>query len=117
MRIIDLGFKLGRRELAAKHLECFKTLIKAVVDIEREKIALDAELHADLESGLLADGSKQEDLWGINLYPLKDKKDFIEYTALINIRPHQNNRSMEIEAPQIKEKIRVIIDKLINYEA
>lgn len=113
MRIIDS--KISKKELANKHLQYFKSLVKAVADIEREKIAFDAELHADLEAHLLADGSKQENLWGINLYPLKDKKDFIEYTALINIRPHQNNRSMEIEDHKIKEKIQLLIDKLIDY--
>ena len=117
MRIVDSNNKIEKKELVAKHLEYFKTLIKAVVDIEREKIALDAELHSDLEADLLADGSKQENLWGINLYPLKDKKDFIEYTALINIRPHQNNYSMEIENDRSKEKIGLIVNRLIDYEA
>ena len=56
--------------------------------MKKEVIALDAELHADLEAYLLERGSDQEDLWGINLYPKKERKDFIEYTVLINIRPH-----------------------------
>lgn len=117
MRLIDSKDRIGKKELAAKHLEYFKTFVKAVVDIEKEKITLDAELHADLEAGLLSKGSKQENLWGINLYPLKPKKDFIEYTALINIRPHQNNYSMEIDEPKIRKKIQGIINRLIDYEA
>ena len=117
MRIIDRDLRIGKKELVAKHLKSFKTLIKAVVDIEKEKIALDAELHADLEAGLLSKGSKQENLWGINLYPLKPKKDIIEYTALINIRPHQNNYSMEIDEPKIRKKIQGIINRSIDYEA
>ncbi len=44
-------------------------MVKAVVDVERELIAVDAELHSDLESLLLEDGSKQKDLCGIKLYP------------------------------------------------
>ena len=60
-------------------------MCKAVVDIERNVCAVDAELHADLESLLLENGSLQENLWGVNLYPLKQKFDFIEYTSLINI--------------------------------
>ena len=44
-------------------------MIKAVVDIRRQLLAIDAELHADLEEMLLRSGSALEDLWGINLYP------------------------------------------------
>ncbi len=117
MKIIDSNSTIGRKELAEKHLQYFKTLVKVVVDIEEGKIALDAELHSDLEACLLGEGSMQDNLWGINLYPLKDKEDFIEYTAFINIRPHQNNRSMEIEDHKIKEKIQLIINRLIDYEA
>jgi len=114
MKIVDT--KIIKRELLDKYCSYFKTLIKAVVDIKKEIIALDAELHADLETYLLEKGSKQEDLWGINLYPKKERKDFIEYTALINIRPHQNNYSMEIEDDQVKAKIKKIMDKLVDYE-
>lgn len=114
MRIIDS--KICKKELVSSHLHFFKTFVKAVVDTETQKIALDAELHSDLEGCLLESGSKQENLWGINLYPLKAQKDFIEYTALINIRPHQNNYSMEIENPDIKNKIDLIVNKLIDYE-
>jgi len=42
----------------------FGNLVKAVVDIEKEIMALDAELHADEEAQLLEDSSKQENLWG-----------------------------------------------------
>ena len=111
-----LTSKIAKKELVEKHLGYFKTMTKAVVDIEKETVAIDAELHSDLEACLLENGSKQENLWGINLYPLKEKDDFIEYTALINIRPHQDNNSMEIEDPKIRKQIRKIIDNLIDYE-
>jgi len=42
----------------------FGNLVKAVVDIEKEIMALDAELHADEEAQLLEDSSKQENLRG-----------------------------------------------------
>ncbi len=114
MKIVDT--KITKRELINKYCSYFKTLIKAVVDIKKEVLVLDAELHADLETYLLERGSKQEDLWGINLYSQKEKEDFIEYTALINIRPHQNNYSMEIEDKKIKEKIKKIVNRLVDYE-
>ncbi|MFH1540479.1 MAG: DUF5674 family protein [Elusimicrobiota bacterium] len=115
MKIIEV--KIKKSELIEKYLNCFKTIIKAVVDIEKKIISVDAELHADLEALLLENGSKQENLWGINLYPFKEKTDFVEYTALINIRPSQNNRSMEIESAEIREKIKIIIDKQIEYDS
>jgi hypothetical protein len=92
----------------------FKTMIKAVVDIEKSIIAIDAELHADLESALLDQGSVQENLWGINLYLEKTRNDWIDYVALINIRPSMENRSMEIQDFEIREKIANIVEKLIT---
>jgi len=107
--------KISVKELK-KHLRYFKTLVKAVVDIQKELIALDAELHSDLEELLLKNGSSQENLWGINLYPDKPLEEFIEYTALINIRPSQDNFSMNISNPAIRERIRRIVEMWINYE-
>ena len=89
-------------------------MIKAVVDIRKGIMAINGELHADLEYLLLDNSSQQEDLWGINLFLSKEKKDWIEYTALINIRPSMDNRSMEVEDPQIREKIRDIVYRLIT---
>ena len=88
-------------------------MIKIVLDIENKILAADAEMHSDLEELLLEKGSKQEYLWGANLYPDKTGEDFIEYTAFINIRPAQNNRSMEIEDTNIRREIEQIIHHLI----
>ncbi|MDD5659872.1 MAG: DUF5674 family protein, partial [Actinomycetota bacterium] len=49
--------------------EMFGNLVKAVVDVEKESMAIDGELHADEEVLLLENGSDQNDLWGINIYP------------------------------------------------
>ncbi len=109
--------KITKDELIEKYSNYFKSLIKAVVDIKKEIIAIDAELHADLETLLLEDNSRQDDLWGINLYPQNKKNDFIEYTSLINIRPHQDNSSMEVKSPAVRDKINAIVDKFIDYGA
>lgn len=109
--------KITKKQLIEKFLNYFKTFSKVVVDIEKEIIAVDAELHSDLEALLLENGSKQKNLWGINLYPFKEKENFIEYTALINIRPSQNNPSMEVESQQIRKKIENIVHKLIVYDS
>jgi len=92
----------------------FGDLVKAVVDVEREFLALDAELHADLEALLLENGSKQESLWGINLYPDMGQDDFIEFDSVINVRPSQNNRSPGVEDKDLRETITSIAKKRIK---
>jgi len=92
----------------------FGNMVKAVVDIERELLALDAELHSDLEALLLEDGSKQENLWGINLYPGMPVNDFIEFDSMINMRPSQGNRSRGVESEEIRKRIIEIVNKVIT---
>jgi len=105
---------LPKEEILKKYNHFFKNMIKAVVDLKKEIIAVDGELHADLEELLIEKSSKQEDLWGINLYLQKPLKERIEYTALMNIRPSQNNPGMEVESAKIRQKIEKIVNKLIN---
>ena len=92
----------------------FENMVKAVVDVERELIALDAELHSDLEALLLQDGSKQKDLWGINLYPDMPTDEFIEFDSMINMRPSQGNRSRGVESKETREKITEIVAEKIK---
>ena len=80
---------------------------------EKNELALDAELHSDLESLLIENGSLQKDLWGINIYPELDDEDFIEFDSLINIRPSDNNRSRYVEDENIRNKIIEILNNLI----
>lgn len=93
----------------------FEDMMKIVVDVEREILAIDGELHADLEDLLLQSGSKQEHLWGANIYPSKGKEspDFIEFTAVINIRPSLGNKGMEIADPWIRKRISDIVHRLL----
>jgi len=48
-------------------------MIKFVVDVEREIIVFGGELHSDAEEILVENGSDNRNLWGGNLYPLKEK--------------------------------------------
>jgi hypothetical protein len=107
--------KITIKELHTMADNLFGNLVKAVVDVQREIIAVDAELHADEESLLLENGSRQEDLWGINLYPEFDRnsEDFIEFDSMINLRPSQNNRSRGVDDPAIREKIKEIVYRWI----
>jgi hypothetical protein len=93
----------------------FDEMLKAVVDVEKGILAVDAEMHSDLEASLLDGGSSQENLWGLNLYPLREKSgpDFIEFSSFINIRPSQNNRSMEVLDQAIREKITSVVRTLL----
>jgi hypothetical protein len=103
------------KELRDMSKGMFGNLVKAVVDVEKGLLALNAELHSDLEALLIADGSKQKDLWGINLYPEISGEDFIEFDSMINIRPSQGNRSRGIESEVIRDKIfRLIKDTVIR---
>lgn len=110
--------KIVDQELAIDELKqmaagTFGDLVKAAVDVDRELIAVDAELHADLEALLLENGSRHNDIWGINLYPDLQGDEFIEFDALINIRPSQGNRSRGVETEEMRRKIISIIAKRI----
>jgi hypothetical protein len=48
---------IGMDELRAMARERFGDLVKGVVDLRRGVLVLDAELHADQEAELLAEGS------------------------------------------------------------
>lgn len=94
----------------------FGNLVKAVVDVERNLLVVDAELHADQESFLLENGSRQDDLWGINLYPEFPKSDenFVEFDSMINIRPLAENRSRSVDNPEIRAKILRIVGEWVE---
>ena len=92
----------------------FGDMIKCVADVKRGILAIDADLHADLERLLLEDGSMQESLWGFNLWVEEEGEDFIEFDSLINIRFWQGNPSRDVEDPEVREAIKTIIDKFIT---
>lgn len=112
MKIITQSITLN--EIKAMATATFGNLLKAVVDVDRDVIAVDAELHSDLEALLLDDGSKQKNLWGINLYPEMQGDGFIEFDSLINMRPSQGNRSRGIENEEMRKKIIAIVTKRIK---
>ena len=91
----------------------FGDFVKAVVDIEKEIMAIGGELHADEEALLLQGGSNQENLWGINLHLNKSNDEFIEFNSMINVRPSQNNRSRGVESLDVQRKIRDIVNRIV----
>jgi len=112
MKIINNQIKLTELKILAQNT--FGDLVKAVVDIEKEIMAIDGELHADEERLLLEHGCEQKNLWGINIYPEMSGKDLIEFDSMINIRPSQGNRTRGIDDIKIQDKIFKITDKLIK---
>lgn len=88
-------------------------MVKAVVDVERELVAVGGELHADEEATLLQDGSTQQSLWGINLYPSLEGSSMVEFDSMINIRPSQGNRSRSVEDVSMQKKIIAVVAQLI----
>lgn len=113
MRIIDSQNPIRLDELRDMAAAMFGDMVKAVVDIGRDIMAVDAELHADEEALLIENGSDQNSLWGINLYPELEEDDFIEFDSLINLRPSQGNRSRGVENPEIQDRIRNIVNRLV----
>ena len=104
---------LSRAEL--KHLaeNTFGDMIKAVADVRKGLLAVDANLHADLEKLLLENGASQEDLWGFNLWVDEEGEDFIEFDSLINIRAWQHNPSRDVLNPEVRDSVKAIVAKYI----
>ena len=89
-------------------------LVKAVVDIKSQIIAIGGYMHADEEKFLLDQNSAQDDLWGINIHPNKDRSSWVEFDSMINIRSRQNNRSRGVKDPNTQQKIIEIVNLLIQ---
>ena len=107
--------KISKDELIKFLNKPFADMIKIVVDVDQEIIALGGEMHADAEEILLREGSKQKNLWGANIFPDRKEDKKIKYDSLINIRPSQSNTSLEVQDENLKYKIKGIISKLINF--
>ena len=103
-----------RADLAALARERFGDMVKAVVDVSRGVMAIGGELHADEEAALLDDGSRQADLWGINLYPGEAGAAWIEFDSMINVRPGQGNRTRDVADERLREAIRGVVAALVT---
>lgn len=112
MKLVDTSITLG--ELRTMAETRFGDLVKAVVDVRRGLMAVDADLHSDEEALLLENGSAQSDLWGINLYPSLPHPEWIEFDSMINIRPSQGNRSRSVDDSETQGQIIAIIDRLVK---
>ena len=111
IRIVEEHISLDELREIAK--EFYGSMMKGVVDIEKEIVAFGGEYHMDANRMLLGQGSTQNNVWGFNIYLDKPRDSWIEYVSLINIRPQANNRDMEVQDEGIRAIMKRIIDSKI----
>lgn len=109
-----LNKPISRDQLKQYAANTFGDMIKCVADVEKGLLAIDADLHADLERLLLENGSQQTSLWGFNLYPDETGDDYIEFDSLINIRSWQGNPSRDVLDQNVREMIVGIVNKYVT---
>jgi len=97
--------------MMSQMMQSLGSYVKLAVDVRREVLAGGGELHADCEQVLLEDGSRQEDIWGADWLPFSQE---VQFEALINIRPRQNNFSMTIQDAAIRERVETIVRRLLE---
>ena len=114
MNIKIVEEKISLQELREIAKEFYSTMIKGVVDVEREIVAFGGEYHADANERILENGSRQSDVWGFNIYLDKPRESWIEYVSLINIRPQAGNMEMEIQNKNIRDKMKTILHSKIG---
>lgn len=89
-------------------------LVKAVVDVERQVMAIGGGLHVDEQAALLNDGSRQRAVWGINLYPDQyESPDWLEFDSTINLRPPAN-RSRSVQDPATQAQVIAVVRALVK---
>lgn len=111
--IVLIDTPITRTRLKEIAQQRFGDLVKGVIDIEKGIMALGGELHADEEAFLLEKGSRQANLWGINLYPDLNIPEMIEFDSMINLRPSQGNRTRGVESEETRNKISEVVSKLL----
>ncbi len=92
--------------------EALGSYIKLAVDVEKKILAGGGVLHADCEAVLLENGSVQENIWGADWLPYSKE---LTFESLINIRPRQNNFSMEIEDEEMRSKVRNVVIEIFEF--
>lgn len=105
---------ISRSELKKIAEERYGDLVKAAVDIEQEIMAVGGELHIDELTRLVEwEGSKHENIWGVNIYPENSVDEFIEFDSMVNIKPDLGNRTRDVDNKDLKEKIIQVVNKLV----
>jgi hypothetical protein len=114
MRKVSEADPVSLDELRQMAKARFGDMVKAALDLRRGVMLLDADLHADQEAELLAEGSAQRDVWGINLYPDLPEAEWLEFDSMINLRPSFGNRSRSVDDPAVREAIVQLVGRLVR---
>lgn len=102
-------------ELSEMALKMYGNFVKGVVDLRKTLLVVDVEMHVDAEQYFLENGSEQNDLWGINLYPAQFQTDeFIEFDSMINIRPRQQNMSRGVDDENLRKQITLLLAEKVK---
>lgn len=109
--MIHIIRECATKEQLQEMMEMLETYVKLAVDIERGILAGGGAMHADCEAVLLEDGSQQEFIWGADWNPASQE---VTFESLINIRPRQNNRSLELQDPDIRARVEQVVRKLLG---
>lgn len=95
--------------------------VKGVVDLGRELIALDADMHYELADYLKEQcGSQESDMWGFNLWLDNDEmEEILEFDSFINIHNNQLHGfprgGMGILDHDLEERATEVICKWIQF--
>jgi len=107
--------KISVKELMTMSQKMHEGIVKADVDLAKNVLVVDMGMHADGEAYLLENGSKQQNLWGINFHPDKYGTDeFVEFDSMINLRPSQGNLSRSVEDEKIRARIIELVDGVVH---
>ena len=109
--MIHIIRRRASKKLMKEMLEVFGTFVKLAVDVRLQILAGGGELHADCEQALLNDESEQQDIWGADWDPINQK---VTFESLINLRPRQNNRKMEVQDPALRATIERVVKELLG---
>lgn len=112
--IVLIDEPITRKEVEAISQKSYGEMVKGVVDLQKGIMAIGSELHADEEEFLLDRGSRQSDLWGINIFRDLPREKWIVFDSMINLRPSQGNRSRSVEDEGIRAQISELVDRLIT---
>jgi Protein of unknown function (DUF5674) len=109
--MIQIIREYATKEQLQEMMEMLESYVKLAMDVERGILAGGGAMHADCEAVLLEDGSQQESIWGADQNPESQE---VTFESLINIRPRQNNRSLELQDPELRARVEQVTRKLLG---
>ena len=106
---------IGISELNEMAKKMHGNLVKVIVDVNKQIMAVDAHMHADLFECLVnEENSEPRYLWGINIHPEENGDNFIEFDSMMNVRPGLGNRSRGIESEELRNDIIGVVKKIVK---